>query len=157
MSEEKNKTIIQLVQKGFTKKEIAKSLKISEKVISKIVKDNGLKLTKAYSHGNDHIYETLKRMFPYMLIEREHHVTSGLRIDVYIPQLKIGFEFDGEQHSTFNKFFHGTLDNFNKAKSLDWNKTYYCNTHGIELIRFKETPSDLVLIKYVTDRIQKNK
>lgn len=154
--QDKKNVVSDLIKKGWTKKDISKSLGIPEKVISKIAKDCDLVLKKAYSHGSDHIYDTLKILFPYMHIEREFHVTSGLRIDVYIPQHKIGFEFDGEQHSTFNKFFHGTIDNFEKAKSLDKNKEYFCSKYGIQLIRFTKAPTNQELINYVSGRIQSN-
>lgn len=70
-------------------------------------------------------------------------VDGGLLLfDFCIPALRIMIEVQGEQHYKFVQFFHGMIDNFNKAKARDNLKKEWCSKNGYSLIYFeyKEIP-----------------
>lgn len=152
----KELAIIELVKQGKTIRQISRSLNVSEKVIKFVIKNNNLIAKKEYSHGQADLIEQLGRLFPYLLVLPEHNVSSGLRVDVYIPSLKLGFEYDGVQHKEFVKFFHGTQENFEKGKTLDKNKEYLCHRQGIKLIRVDKSVTDEQLVAYVAGAIPKD-
>ncbi|GGA32982.1 hypothetical protein [Psychrobacillus lasiicapitis] len=62
---------------------------------------------------------------------------DSLELDGYceLPnQLKIAFEYQGEQHYKFNKYFHGNADGFMKQIILDLEKRHRCKELNIHLI-----------------------
>jgi DNA-binding CsgD family transcriptional regulator len=156
MATDKTDQILSLIGRGYSKKEISRALNVSEKVVSFTAKTHGLKLAKAYSHGQDELVSMLKELFPYLHLITEHHVGSGLRIDIYIPSIKLGFEFDGKQHDTFVSFFHKDEDGFIKSKQRDNNKDLMCVQKGIKLKRYAKVPDKKELFNYVTEHIHKN-
>lgn len=70
-----------------------------------------------------------------------------LQLDRYYPDLKLGWEFDGKQHSEYNKYIHKSKKNFDYYKECDKLKEKYCKEKGITLIRiawnYKITPESL--------------
>lgn len=60
---------------------------------------------------------------------------SPLQLDRYYPELKLAFEYDGQQHESFNKFIHKTLDNYKYMMECDKLKDEYCKELGMTLIR----------------------
>jgi len=75
---------------------------------------------------------------------------GALFVDIYLPRLQIGFEFDGEFHFKYNTHFHGSRENFLKAQKRDIEKDELCEQKGITLIRvahFEEMSKDLVMTK----------
>lgn len=57
-----------------------------------------------------------------------------LRFDFYLPQFNACIECDGEQHFRNNGYYKN-MDEFYYRKSLDEQKTEYCSTHNIPLLR----------------------
>lgn len=51
-------------------------------------------------------------------------------------------EVQGEQHSKFSAFFHGTRDNFNKSKSRDALKQEWCSNNDYTLVYFNYNEID---------------
>ena len=72
-----------------------------------------------------------------------------LQLDRYYPDLKLAFEFDGKQHSEYNKYIHKSKKNFEYYKECDRLKEQNCKTKGITLIRiawnYKISPDALKL------------
>lgn len=64
-----------------------------------------------------------------------------LFIDFYMPHNKLAFEFQGEQHDEFNKFFHGDKTGFEKSKARDSRKKEWCELNDIILIEVRDTLS----------------
>ena len=54
-------------------------------------------------------------------------------LDVFIEELSLAFEYNGEQHYRPIEFFGGQ-EQFNKQCELDQRKQKLCDTHGVELI-----------------------
>ena len=82
---------------------------------------------------------------------------QGLELDIYIPELKLAFEYNGEQHYVFTDFFH-TEEDFEAQKYRDRCKKRICKLKGITLIRIKydeKLSEQLVLskLKYVSSLI----
>lgn len=65
---------------------------------------------------------------------------SRLAFDFYLPDYNMCIEYNGEQHYTFNKFFHKTQEDFEHRKILDQIKIDYCKNNNISLliIRYDE-------------------
>tara|TARA_R110002094_G_scaffold153474_1_gene140972 strand:- start:664 stop:1002 length:339 start_codon:yes stop_codon:yes gene_type:complete len=104
------------------------------------------------SKGAKALLEIVKLIYPNQRIELEHNVAirGGLFIDIYLPRFKIGFEFDGQQHFEYTEHFHGSRENFIKAKRRDADKDRRCEEEEITLIRVaynEEMTKDLVLSK----------
>ena len=74
-----------------------------------------------------------------VLLEEFPIPDERLYIDFYMPNNSIAFEFHGEQHDTFNKFFHGNKDGFKKSKSRDVRKKQWCELNNIILIEVRKS------------------
>jgi very-short-patch-repair endonuclease len=62
-----------------------------------------------------------------------------LELDGYNTQLKLAFEYDGEQHHKFVKRFHKTRNKFLEQQERDRRKNRLCKENGINLIRIPYT------------------
>lgn len=61
---------------------------------------------------------------------------KGLELDIYIPVLKLGIEYQGKQHYEPIDFFGGT-QGFNEQKKRDLIKKELCDQHGISMAYFR--------------------
>lgn len=66
----------------------------------------------------------------------------GLSLDFFVPRLKLAFEVDGRQHSTFVPYMHGTLAGFEGQKIRDKMKEEWCHLNHIKLIRIPDDDVD---------------
>lgn len=89
------------------------------------------------SKGAEALLEIVQQIYPNHRIELEHNVAErgALFVDIYLPRLQIGFEYDGIQHFEYNEHFHGSRENFIKAKRRDAEKDQRCEEEGITLVR----------------------
>lgn len=104
------------------------------------------------SKGAEELLLIVRELFPNQKVELEYNVAyrGSLFLDIYLPRLKIAFEYDGELHFKYNEHFHGTKDNFLKAQRRDNDKDEQCERRGISLIRVaynEEMTKELVLGK----------
>ena len=58
-----------------------------------------------------------------------------LQIDWYCPKLMLGFEFDGQQHTEYVKYYHKTKQQFKYQKECDIIKDKICKERGVTLIK----------------------
>lgn len=73
---------------------------------------------------------------------------SPMQLDRYYPDIKLAFEYDGEQHDKYIKYIHKSKANFEYYQACDRLKTKSCKDYGITLIRVdhkaKVTPNLIV-------------
>lgn len=117
-----------------------------------IEKAVGIPIYKNISKGAQHLFDIIKEIFPHQKIVREYNVADrgSLFLDFFLPALKLAFEYDGEFHFEYNEHFHGSRENFVKAKRRDAEKDQRCEEEGITLIRVaynEEMSRALVLSK----------
>lgn len=60
---------------------------------------------------------------------------NGLELDGFCEKLNLAFEYDGQQHYQFSKFFHRTEEKFERSQMMDILKNIKCKDQGIILIR----------------------
>jgi len=93
------------------------------------------------SKGNVSLYNILKKILPFTRIEKEYHIGERLRLDIYIPDYKIGWEVQGIQHYKSIQYFHKDEDAFDKQIARDRRKNQLCKKQGIILVNIE--PSDI--------------
>lgn len=76
----------------------------------------------------------------------EHHINYEVQkyfknwdiglhyFDFYLPELNLVIEYHGQQHYSFNPYFHRTIENFNYYLEKDKIKKETCLQHGINYI-----------------------
>ena len=100
---------------------------------------------RSASRGQKALGRILCKIFPNIPIYTEMPCWgTNLRLDYFIPNLGIVFEFDGIQHSEFNPHFHGTKKNFLAAKNRDHQKERWCEANDFRLIRVTDETLDNV-------------
>lgn len=104
------------------------------------------------SKGSESLLKIVQEIFPHQRVELEHNVASrgGLFLDIYLPGLKVAFEYDGPQHFEYCEHFHGSRENFIKARKRDLEKDELCDQQGITLIRVaynEDMTKELILQK----------
>jgi len=85
------------------------------------------------------LFKILKKIFPkYKVI---HHGTpkwlENMHLDVYIPELKIAFEYQGRQHSEPIEYFGGK-DGFEQLRKRDKKKFELCKENDLRLFYIHE-------------------
>lgn len=95
--------------------------------------------------------ELIQIIYPDKELKNNDRTTlNGLEIDCYVPELKIGFEYNGEQHYNHIKIFHKTEKEFAAQKERDIEKNKRAKELGINLITIKydeELSEDLIRSK----------
>lgn len=117
----------------------------------------------SHSLKEKEMYTYIKSVYDGKIIEGDREQLNGKEIDVYLPDLKLGFEFDGS-------YWHGDV-RFNKpddiicfntpAKDIwesDKNKDKLCESLGIKLIRIKEYDwdTDIINTKHLISEVIKD-
>lgn len=74
-----------------------------------------------------------------------------LFIDFYLPHHKIAFEYQGEQHDKYNKFFHGTKKGFQASKGRDKRKKEWLDLNEINLVEVRGSITVEDLQKLITE------
>ena len=77
---------------------------------------------------------------------------GGLELDIYIPNLQLAFEYQGQQHFHSIKAWGGEKA-LNKIQERDALKRKICETHTIKLIEVDYT--EPLEINYIREKIQK--
>lgn len=86
------------------------------------------------------LFNILKKIFPQERIIRHHRPSwlENLEIDVFVPDLMLGFEYQGQQHYHPIKAWGG-VKAFNELKIRDNRKKELCKNSGIKLIEIDYT------------------
>lgn len=95
--------------------------------------------------SNNHVeaISLIREMFPAVTVFEECLIPLGIKdkhlyIDIFIPDLFLAIEVDGNQHDKYNPFFHKDKRAFAKQKFNDSLKESWCELNNITLIRLKE-------------------
>lgn len=95
-----------------------------------------------YSTGEGQVYRFLKRIIPSeKIIQSERTVLPNRsEIDIYLPERKLGIEYDGLVYHTVEHFLGDKHRNWSEAKAKGRNewKTNECEKRGIRLIHIFE-------------------
>ena len=80
------------------------------------------------SGDENNIYDFIKENYYGKIIQSSRKIITPLELDIYIPELKLAFEFNG-------LFWHNEIT---KEKNYHLNKTEKCEKQGIQLIHIWE-------------------
>lgn len=79
-------------------------------------------------------------LFPHCSIKENYrpewlhsHDTGRLELDIFIEDLKIAIEIQGQQHYTFTPYFHKSYNDYQDQLYRDKVKKTVCNIEGIKL------------------------
>jgi len=108
------------------------------------------------------LFVYISSLFPSETIIRHDRSTLKLfsdirrnpELDVYLPNRKLAFEFDGEWHYKFHPYFHKTFDEFIERQKFHKLKREMCKELGIILITVRESEklSESLVIKKLQER-----
>ncbi len=128
------------------------NMKGKMKWVLPFIKGIGTPVNKNYKIGDEEEWYHQERMIS--LIRniypdkepkiRDRITLDGLEMDCYLPELKLGFEYNGEQHYNYVERFHKTIEDFKKQQERDIEKNKRAEEKGIKLItiRYDETLSE---------------
>lgn len=91
------------------------------------------------------------------IIRHNRSLLDGLELDIYIPSLKLAFEYQGYQHFIYPNRFHKTKEQFETLQWRDQRKQQLCEDNQIILIIIKcdeELSLQLVLSKLKENNIK---
>ena len=96
------------------------------------------------------LYDYIKSIYDGNIIRNERNILRGKEIDIYLPELSLGFEFNGI-------YWHGELY---KDKKYHQNKTLSCMNKGIQLIQIWEddwVDNNDVIKDFIKSKLNRNK
>lgn len=91
---------------------------------------------KHVSKPQEDLFELVVKTYPGFRIYEEWHLGQGLRLDIFIPDIGIGFEYHGIQHFKFIEHFHQTPEGFEESKKRDRTKQDLCNEYNLTVLYF---------------------
>ena len=86
------------------------------------------------STGSNNLKTILTQLYKETHIEEEFHIGEGLRLDFYLPKMRLGFEYHGRQHRQFVEHFHGDASGFAAHKYRDSRKLELAESLGIGVV-----------------------
>ena len=123
--------------------------------------ENDIRLNKGYkivgSYANESIlYNQIKTHFKeHLVISQGSPIWLGRqRIDIYFPELKIGIEYQGEQHSLPIEHFGGE-EGLKMRLKLDKKKKELCDKNGCILIEVFPNYEIEATLKIIENEISK--
>ncbi len=98
------------------------------------------------------LFSIISNNFNTYTVERHYRDSwlDNLELDIYIPELKIGIEYQGIQHYKPLKHWGGE-DGFKTRKANDLRKKKLCDKNGVQLIYF--TYQETITPEFVLDRL----
>lgn len=111
--------------------------KIEAKVIDKIYQDVVAKgKTSSRWVSEQKLYRIIKLYFPDTVYQYRTFWLGHQSLDIFIPSIKVGVEYQGEQHYYPNAFFGGEKG-LSERKRLDDKKRELCKKNNVVLIEWK--------------------
>lgn len=116
------------------------------------------RINKTENFCRSTVEKMFNHQFPSVRPDWLNNSDSGknLELDMYNEKLKLAFEYDGAQHAKFNKFFHKSMEDFEKQKERDRTKEEICKNNGIKLIRIPHHIKKQNIKQYILDECDKN-
>lgn len=82
--------------------------------------------------------ELVTSIFPNKDIEKHNRTQlEGLEIDCYLPEYKLGFEYNGLQHYQWVEVFHKTEEEFKAQQLRDIKKNQIASEKGIKIVTIR--------------------
>lgn len=103
-------------------------MKMRKSAINRVKNNNSTFHKHGPSASEQEIYDFIDDNIDTNIIQNDTSLLSGLELDIYLPELKLAFEYNG---SRFHSYQY-------KEKNYHLNKTKECNLHGIDLIHIWE-------------------
>ena len=102
--------------------------------------------------------EIFKILFDTEFVKIKPKWLKGLELDGYakIGDMKIAFEYDGEQHYMFKTHWHKTIEKFEEMQERDRQKDLLCEENDVILIRIPYTVKKINFQKYIMDKCKEN-
>ncbi|MDQ0481061.1 hypothetical protein [Guptibacillus hwajinpoensis] len=135
----------------FNKNDISMSLEEFKKEREEIYQGLILKGKTNTKWKNElDLYKIVFKCYPDAIYQYRETWLGRQSLDVYIPSLKIGIEYNGQQHYEPVEFFGG-LEAFLYRQKLDELKKYKCREEGIQLIQwsYKDVISKVNLLRKI--------
>lgn len=105
---------------------------------------------KSRSNYQKKLGEILLEIWPHVPIYEEMPCPgTGLRLDFFIPSLRIGIEMQGEQHDSYIPFFHKNKYGFARSQARDDSKSEWCRINDITLIKIYEKDLEKSIIRQI--------
>lgn len=93
------------------------------------------------SKGERNCADVLKKIYPNHTFEKirpdwlkNPKTKRNLELDLYNEKLKLGIEFQGQQHYKYTPKFHDSVEDFNYQVWKDKLKRQLCNKRGVKLV-----------------------
>jgi hypothetical protein len=80
----------------------------------------------------------IKEIFPGELLYEEVSIPGRLKLDFFLPKLRLAVEVQGEQHFRYNKFFHKNKTLFLKSLRRDKQKKEFCELNQFTLVELHD-------------------
>ncbi len=70
--------------------------------------------------------------------KKKPNKSNNLEIDLYNEELKLGIEYQGDQHFRYTKHFHRDLEGFQRSTDKDQFKRKKCYQNGVYLVEMHD-------------------
>lgn len=102
----------------------------------KISKKKKARINKTENFCRTTVEKLFNKPFPSIRPDwlNNQETNKNLELDMYNDTLKLAFEYNGVQHYKYNKFFHKSIEDFEKQQKRDVFKEQVCKDNGITLI-----------------------
>jgi len=135
------------IVRGFYRKLTSLKYKVSKEIwIAPFIKGMGKPKQKEYLVTEKkkvwvnqlRMGDLIKELYPnHLVIPNTRGFLDGLEIDYYIPDLKLGFEYNGKQHYELVEVFHKDESGLKDQKERDELKNKIAKEKGIRLITLR--------------------
>ena len=109
--------------------------KISNKIENIVRKEFGFRKVGEGWISESILFKIVQRLFPDKQVIRHYRPDwlEGLELDIYVPDIELGFEYQGQQHYHLNKAWGGKKG-LEKVKERDLKKRMICEDKKVRLI-----------------------
>ena len=100
------------------------------------------------------LYKIIQEIYPEVEVIRHHRPKwlEGLELDIYIPSLKLGFEYQGIQHFKAISHWGGEVQ-LEKQQEHDKRKKEICKALGLICVNYDEPLNSEYIISRINDMV----